>query len=233
MATTAIIPAGGRGIRMENAINKQFITIKNKPIIVHSLEKFCDCFLIDEIIAVVPEEWINFVNQEIIKKYQLSKVKKVVAGGSTRQESVFNGLLLIDKNTDLVLIHDAVRPLISADSIDAVIHAGLTNGAAILAVPALDTIKEVESGVVKSTLDRNLLWQVQTPQVFSREIILEAHQKAIQENIIATDDAALVENLGFPVHIVPGSYENIKITTPDDLALAEFFLSHKKNEMTL
>ena len=227
MSVSVIIAGGGRGLRMANAINKQFIKIHNRPIIAHTIEKFHQCSQVDCILIVVPEDWIDFVQKDIVNTYQFSKVKNIIAGGTTRQESVFNGLTSTDETTSIVLIHDAVRPLIEVNLIEKVIQKAEQFGAAILAVPAQDTIKFVQNGVVKSTPDREKMWQIQTPQGFKKEIILRAYQRAIKENIAATDDSALVENLGIAVHVVEGDYKNIKITRPMDLEVAKILL---KNE---
>ncbi len=230
MKVTAIITGGGQGNRMRSPVNKQFLERNKKPIFAHTLLKFQQCASVDQIVVVVPANWIERVSTEIVKGYEISKVSEIVHGGATRTESVLKGLQKLDSNTSIVAIHDAVRPLVRVDDIKKVIAAGEKFGAAILAVKAQDTVKLVENGIVKSTPDRKLLWQVQTPQVFEKELIIKAYQKAVDEKIIGTDDSSLVEHLGGKVHIVEGSYSNIKITNPGDLEMAEFLLSQTSED---
>ena len=228
MSVCAIIAAGGRGVRMAASINKQFLEINNKPIIAHSIEKFYLSSLIDKIIIVVPEDWIKFVSQSIVNKYNFSKVDKIIKGGNTRQESIFVGLKELGKKDSVVVIHDAVRPLIDSLILDRVVEKGKETGAAIVAVRAYDTIKRVNKSLIENTLNRELIWFAQTPQVFHKEIILKAYQRAADDNIMATDDSSLVERIGYPVQVIEGSYSNIKITKPSDLNLAEFYLKQNK-----
>lgn len=228
MSICAIIAGGGRGLRMATSINKQFLEIDNKPIIAHTLEKFQDCPLIDDIKIVVPEDWLDYVLKNIVEKYKISKVNKIIKGGTTRQESVFNALNALNEDISTVVIHDAVRPLIQPDLLEKVVLKGQETGAAILAVRAQETIKKVTTNIVDKTLNRNSIWLVQTPQVFEKELILQAYKKAKQEKIAATDDSALVERSGYSVHVVEGNYTNIKITNPSDLDLAKFLLSRMK-----
>ncbi|MBC8183097.1 2-C-methyl-D-erythritol 4-phosphate cytidylyltransferase [candidate division KSB1 bacterium] len=229
MSVCAIIAAGGRGVRMAASINKQFLEINNKPIIAYTIEKFNQSSLIDDIVIVVPEEWIEFVSESIVSKYNFSKVSKIVKGGETRQKSIFAGLKELEENVTHVVIHDAVRPLINRQILENVINKGKEVGAAIVAVRAQDTVKRVNENKIESTLNREIIWLAQTPQVFQKDIILKAYQKAAKDNISATDDSALVERMGVTVEVVEGSYSNIKITNPADLGLAEFYLNrHNK-----
>lgn len=228
MSVCAIIAAGGRGVRMASKINKQFLYLNNKPIIALTIEKFNQSVMIEKIIIVVPEEWIDFVSRSIVKKYNFSKVVKIIKGGDTRQESIFAGIKELDKTDSVVVIHDAVRPLIEPQLIECVIKKGKETGAAIVAIRAHDTIKQLNNNTIEKTLNRELIWLAQTPQVFHKEIILRANQKAVKENFIATDDSSLVERMGYPVEIIEGSNTNIKITNPSDLALAEFYLINSK-----
>ncbi len=229
MSVCAIIAAGGRGVRMAASINKQFLEIKNKPIIAHTIDKFNQSSLIDDIIIVVPAKWKNFVSDSIVSKYGFTKVSKIVKGGETRQESIFAGLEELEENVTYVLIHDAVRPLINNNVLENVVNKGKEVGAAIVAVRAQDTVKRVEKNKIESTLNREIIWLAQTPQVFQKEIILKAYQKAAKDNISATDDSALVERIGFFVQVVEGCYSNIKITNPSDVKLAEFYLDQHDN----
>jgi 2-C-methyl-D-erythritol 4-phosphate cytidylyltransferase len=224
MSVCAIIAAGGRGVRMSASINKQFLEIKKKPIISYTIEKFNQSSLIDNIIIVVPEEWIDFVSGSIVKKYNFLKVKKIIKGGPARQKSIFAGLKELDDIVTHVVIHDAVRPLISNQILENAVNKGKETGAAIVAVRAQDTVKRINENKIESTLNRNMIWLAQTPQVFQKEIIIKAYQKAEADQHVATDDSALVERMGFTVHVVEGSYSNIKITNPADLRLAELYL---------
>ncbi len=230
MSLCAIIAGGGRGVRMATAVNKQFLEINNKPIFAFTIEKITSCSLVDAIILVVPKEWINFVSSSIVAKYHFSKVSKIIAGGATRQESVLAGLNELDEAVSFVLIHDAVRPLIKRQTIELVIKKGMETGAAIVAVPAMDTIKKVNDSSIECTLNRQVIWLAQTPQVFKKQLICQAYQQAINDNISATDDSALVEQMGISVRVVEGDYSNIKITKPADLRLAAFYLNELSNE---
>ncbi|RMG54322.1 MAG: 2-C-methyl-D-erythritol 4-phosphate cytidylyltransferase [Acidobacteria bacterium] len=220
----AIIVAGGIGRRMGAARAKPFLELCGEPVVIHTLRAFEACSAVDEIILVVHER----ERQEAMARLSsgdLAKVARVVVGGPERQDSVWNGLRHVDRAaTELVIIHDGVRPLITPDQIAAVAEEARRSGAAILALPATDTIKEVEGNRVIKTLDRHRLYLVQTPQAFRAEIIISAHERARAEGRRATDDAALVEQAGFPVSIVGGSRINFKITWPEDLVIAEFLL---------
>lgn len=229
MGTTAIIPGGGLGVRMGTEINKQFLEINGKPIIAYTLERIAQCSLVDEIVVAVPADWVDFVLGDIVQQYQIAKVVRVISGGATRQESVYLGLTTLDKNDSLVLIHDAVRPCISLDLIEKVVEKASQTGAAIAAIPVRDTIKLVEGGVIRATPDRQNLWCAQTPQVFRKDIIWRAFERAVDNNVVATDDASLVEALGVAVHVVNGEFTNLKITMPEDLLLAQMLIEHNYN----
>lgn len=223
--TSAIVLAAGGGRRLQAECSKPLIKINRLPMLIYSLKKFSLNTQINEIILVV-----NKLNEagvlSVVKKYQIKKISHIVIGGKRRQDSVSNGLKKIDRRTQLVLIHDSARPFIDLKSLSAVIKQAHALGAAILAVPLKATAKSVSGKhFVENTLNRNDLWEIQTPQVFKRELILKAYQKF--GNITVTDDAALVEKLRARVKIVPGSYFNIKITTPEDLILAEAIAKHR------
>ncbi len=205
---------------------KQFLDFDGKPLLALTLEPFQQCRAVDAIVVVVPFEDVDYCRDEIVEKFHLDKVKKVVAGGMRRQDSVRLGLEALDSDCDLVLIHDGVRPVITEKAIEGIIDAARTHGAVITGLPARETVKEVNSRhEVVSTCDRKRIWLIQTPQVFHYEDILAAHRKAFQEGWDeATDDAALIEKLGLPVKAVEGSEKNIKVTTPNDLELARFLL---------
>ena len=218
MKSAAIIVAGGKGKRMGTDISKQFIQVKNKPILAYTIEKFIESNLFEEIIVVLPENQLSYFEKEIKDKYFSRNEIKTVAGGVERQNSVFNGLKMISKNTDIVAIHDGVRPFIKTQDIEKTIKAAYKEGACILGVPVKDTIKECDTDKnVINTLDRKTLWAIQTPQTFKYNIIMEAYIKAEKSGFIGTDDASVVEKAGYKVVVTEGSYENIKITTIEDL----------------
>lgn len=221
---TAILPAAGIGKRMGVGSKKQFLEIHGKPILVHTLEKFHHAIYVDEIILVLQNEWISFVQEEIVGPYGFNRVQKIVPGGAERQDSVYEGLKAVVQS-DVVIVHDAVRPCVRAEKIDELIEKTLEYSAAILAVRPKDTIKQQdENGFVARTIDRNTVWNVQTPQAFQYTVLRSAFDAAYAENYYGTDESVLVERLGQSVKIIEGHYDNIKITTPDDLALAERFL---------
>jgi len=218
----AIIPAGGSGRRMRSQSPKQYLLINGKPVLVHTLLKLQKISLIDDIRVVVPEEDILFVRENMKKPYQLNKISDVIAGGRERQDSVRNGLVGVGEDYDIVVIHDGVRPFVTEEVLSRVIDAALQSGAAIAGMPAKDSVKEVHSdGSISRTLNRETVWLAQTPQAFQRRIIQEAYHNAAYDGYYGTDDASLVERLGIPVKMILGNYANIKITTPEDLVLAE------------
>ena len=225
MGVCAIIAAAGHGRRMGSSISKQFINIKNKPILVHTIEKFCQSKLVDSICIVVSKDWYSYVTENIIGKFDLRKIDKILIGGTTRQESIYIALKEMENKYATVAIHDAVRPLINLELLNKVIVKGQQTGAAVLAVPVQESVKEVAGNLLKLTLNRETVWLVQTPQVYKKEIIFNAYQQAFFNCINATDDSELVEHLGYPIHVVEGSRINIKITTPEDLDLATYLLS--------
>jgi len=219
---SAIIVAAGKGSRMNMNLNKVFIEICGKPVLARTLEVFEDCSLVDEIILVVNKEDIVYCKQDILDAYDIQKVKTIVAGGEERQQSVYNGLAEVSENCDIVLVHDGARPFIRNEQIVSSIHDAWKFGASCVAVPSKDTLKIAEQGeFVKETLDRSAVWSVQTPQTFKYELLMEAHEKAYKDNFMGTDDAVLVERLGWKIKLTMGSYENIKITTKEDLIFAE------------
>lgn len=223
--TVAIIPAAGSGIRMESKRAKQFLSLDGKPILALTLEPFQES-TVDAVILVVPLDDVEYCKKEIVERFGFTRVKKIVPGGKRRQDSVRLGLEATEGKYDLVLIHDGVRPLIEKGLIERVIEEAMVNRAVITALPAKETVKEVNDlrDVVK-TYDRERVWMVQTPQAFRYQDILKAHQKALKEGWgEATDDALLVEKSGVTVKVVEGSEKNIKVTTPHDLELARFLL---------
>ena len=215
---SAIILAAGVGSRLKISVPKPLVKICTKPVIIYSLEAFSRHPDIDEIIIVVSAQNKNAI-VKAIKKHSFRKIKAFCLGGERRQDSVSKGLSAISQKSNWVLIHDSARPFISAKLITKVIRAAKNTGAAILGVPVKATIKSVKNDfLVDKTADRGKLWEIQTPQVFKKELILAAYNKYLKESF--TDDAALVEKLDKRVKIVQGSYENIKITTKEDLLLA-------------
>jgi len=224
--TAAIITAAGAGIRMGGDRAKQFMELEGRPILAFTLERFAHCPDIDGIVLVVPPGKVDYCRGQIVEKYDLAKVEKVVAGGERRQDSVRLGLEATEGHYPLVLIHDGVRPLVSPDLIGRIVRAANEYRAVIPALAARETVKEADrAGLVVKTHDRRTLWLVQTPQAFRYEDILKAHRRALEENWEEiTDDALLMERLGVPIKIIEGSEENIKITTPQDLELARFLL---------
>ncbi len=224
---TAIFPAAGKGRRMGASFNKVFAALSDKPILIHTLLSFSRCNLVDNFVVVTAPHEVEPVSL-VLKSIPLIKPCKVVAGGSERQYSVYNGLMAVPDRTDIVLVHDAARPLISASVIAAVINEAKQTGAAVAAVPVTNTIKVIgNDNLVVNTPDRHTLWMIQTPQGFNKDLLLKAHEQARTDNFLGTDDASLVEHINCPVKVVMGDYKNIKITSPDDLVYAEAMLGKK------
>lgn len=226
MKSTAIVLAAGQGKRMNSKVQKQFLLIKGKPVLYYSLSCFQNSREIEEIIVVTGKESINFCKQEIIEAYGFSKVKAVIPGGKERYDSVYAGLCACE-DSDYVFIHDGARPFLSNDMIRRGKEAVLDYGACVIGMPSKDTIKIAdENGMVESTPSRNKVWNIQTPQIFSYTAIREAYEKARQQNMAdITDDAMVIERFGnMKIKLVEGSYENIKITTPEDIVVAEKIL---------
>jgi len=240
MKADAVIVSAGKGLRFMEGKSarvgttvvptpdhgkKQFHFLGGKPILAHSLEKFETCPLIRSILLVVGEEDMDYCLKEIVERYGFQKISQIVPGGKRRQDSVKNGIDALPKDTDIVAIHDGVRPFVTRAMIEDTIQFAVRHGAVVLAMPVRDTIKVSNpDGTVLKTLDRESLWQVQTPQAFQVDVIKEAYYRAAEDGFVGTDDGSLVERLGGKVHLLPGSYMNIKITTPEDLFLADLFL---------
>jgi 2-C-methyl-D-erythritol 4-phosphate cytidylyltransferase len=223
--TVAIVPAAGAGVRMGGDRAKQYLHLEDRSILAVTLEALQKCVMLDAIVLVVPAKDVNYCQKEIVEKFGIFKVENVVPGGKLRQDSVRMGLESLKGRYDLVLIHDGVRPMVEPDLVEAVIRTALKHRAAISALPAKETVKEVNNRQVTATYDRDKVWMVQTPQAFHYEDIMKAHREALAQGLTeATDDAFLVEKLGIPVRVVQGSERNIKVTTPHDLALAQFLL---------
>jgi len=228
MRTVAIIPAGGAGKRLGADVAKQYLVLNSLPVLVHTLNVFQKSDVIDDIVLVVPRDDLASVRKQIIEKYGLTKVSAVVAGGNERQDSVRNGLEAIAKPCDVVIIHDGVRPFVTEKMIVQVTKAATEGGAASIGVPAKDTIKETTNeNIVTATLPRTNLWQTQTPQAFQYDLFCKAFAATEKDHYYGTDDASLVERIGVKVFMIVGSHENIKITTPEDLIMAEALMKEK------
>ena len=228
----AIITAAGKGTRLKSNISKQFLNIYNKPILAHTLSIFEKTPKVDAIYVSVPKDYLDSCRKDIIEKYKFSKVRKLVIGGSHRQASVFNAISSIPENTDIVLIHDGVRPIVTPEEISTTIRRLINDNkkdpevkGVILAAPAKETIKKINGQTIDKTIPRDTVWHAQTPQTFFYKEIIEAHRKAAEEDFIGTDDASLIERMGWKVNVTRGRHENIKITTPVDLFLAELFIN--------
>jgi len=232
MKADAVIVSAGKGHRFMEGKSirpdrgkKQFHLLEGKPILAHTLDKFETCPFIRSIFLVVGQEDMDYCLKEVVEKFGFKKVSQIVPGGKRRQESVKNGIDALPRNVEVVAIHDGVRPFVSKAMIEDSIQFAVKYGAVVLAMPVKDTIKMSNpDGTVLKTLDRESLWQIQTPQTFQVNIIKEAYYRAMKDGFVGTDDASLVERLGGTVHILPGSYTNIKITTPEDMLLANLFL---------
>ncbi|MGI6359299.1 MAG: 2-C-methyl-D-erythritol 4-phosphate cytidylyltransferase [Bacillota bacterium] len=223
---TALIVAAGSSRRMGDLGDKIFLPILGRPLIVHTLAPFCRSSDVDEIVLVTAEESVTKLRQMVLT-YRIEKVTAIVAGGSSRQESVARGLASLSPSCQMVAIHDGARPCLGDEQLQAVLQLARAKGAAILAVPVKDTIKRVRAGLAVETPERSELFLAQTPQAFRRQWIEDAHQQARALGLLATDDAALVTASGRAVAVAEGDYTNIKVTTPEDLLLAELFLSRR------
>ncbi len=222
--TSAIIPASGLGKRLSAQGGKSFVPLAGEPMLAHTLRTFQNCSAVDEIALVVQRERVPDA-EALVRDLGITKVAAIVVGGETRQDSVRNGLARVSPECDIVAVHDGARPLVTSGIITATIEAARIHGAAIAAVPVVDTIKSSVDGLlITGTLDRDELYAVQTPQTFKRTIIEEAFESAYADGWFGTDDASMVERLGISVRLVWGSYENIKVTTPTDLVFAEAIL---------
>ena len=227
---SAIFPAAGRGSRMKANRNKILLELAGETILVQTLKKFAKVDRISNLIVAVAEDEIPLIST-LLESKNFSKPIQIVAGGSERQFSIFNAIKFVPPESEIVLVHDAARPLVSIETINRVINAAIEFGGSIAAVPEKNTIKiATEDQFVQKTLPRNRLWEIQTPQAFRREIIEQAYESAMSENFLGTDDSSLVERIGAPVKIVESDPYNIKITTPDDLLFAEEFFRRWLNE---
>ncbi|MDI7259254.1 MAG: 2-C-methyl-D-erythritol 4-phosphate cytidylyltransferase [Thermodesulfobacteriota bacterium] len=228
MKADAVIVSAGKGQRFLKGRKKQFFSLDGKPILAHAIDQFEACPLIRQILLVVGQEDLDYCLEEIVEKYRYRKISQIIPGGKRRQESVKNGLDALPGDAEIIVIHDGVRPFVTKEMIEESIRSASRFGAVVTAIPVKDTIKMAHpDGTVLKTLERESLYQAQTPQTFQAPMIKEAYLRATEDGFIGTDDASLVERLGMKVHILPGSYANIKITTPEDLILANLFLKGK------
>lgn len=225
MHVTAIVAAAGSGARFGGAVPKQFLPLGGRPVVAHAMAALAASGRIEAFVLVVPAGAEERCRREVVEPFGLGGATEVVAGGAERQHSIANGLARAKATTDLILIHDGVRPFVSPEIVRATLEAAARWGAAIAAVRVTDTAKRVDAaGLVVGTPERPRLWAAQTPQAFRADVLRRAYRKAEADGVLATDDAVLVERLGEPVRVVEGSYANLKITTADDLALAEGIL---------
>lgn len=228
IAFGAVIVAAGKGSRMRSSVSKQFLPLAGKPILAHTLERFERLPQVASVVLVTGQDDLERCRR-IVHDCGLGKVAAIVAGGAERQDSVRRGLAALPEELAYVLVHDAVRPFAAEPEIAACLDAACETGAAVLAVPVKDTIKTADAGRrVTGTPERRTLWAVQTPQAFRRSLLEAAHEAAERQAFTGTDDASLVERLGLPVQLVEGSYDNIKITTPEDLEWAESYLARRE-----
>ncbi|MFH1114121.1 MAG: 2-C-methyl-D-erythritol 4-phosphate cytidylyltransferase [Pseudomonadota bacterium] len=222
MTCAALVTCGGRGKRMGHEIPKQYIELLGIPILARTLIAFETHPMIDMIVLTVPPGDEAYCRDQVISRFALKKVRAVRAGGETRRQSVYNGLESAAES-EIVAIHDGVRPLVTSQTISRCIDAARVFGASVACARVRDTVKRKDGEHLK-TISRENLWLAHTPQVFRTPLILDAHRRAAEEHFMGTDDASLVERLGVPVTIVEDTYANLKITTPDDLDLAEILL---------
>ena len=227
---TAIFPAAGQGRRMELGVNKIFLELGGRPILIHTLQAFSACAAVDDMIVVVAPDEVPVV-KALLEGVPGLKPYRVTAGGAERQHSIANALRLLPEETEVVLVHDGARPLVSAAVIERVAGEARESGAAAAGVPEKNTIKVVDAaGWILSTPDRKALWSIQTPQGFRRDILTQAYARAAADGFLGTDDASLVERIGVRVKVVMGAYSNLKITTPEDMVVAEAFLRQAQAE---
>ena len=225
---SVIIVAAGSGKRMNMDINKQFIKLNEKEIIAHTIEIFYKNENIDEIIVCIKKEEEEFFREKIINRYNFKNIK-ISYGGKERQDSIYNGLKLIDSRCEIVLIHDGARPFVSNIIINNSIKTAREKKAVVVGMPVKDTIKFVDNGNIKDTPNRENLWSAQTPQSFEYKLIMRAYEEAYKHHYYGTDDSMLVEKIGQKVTMIMGSYDNIKITSPEDIGIGEQILNLQRN----
>jgi 2-C-methyl-D-erythritol 4-phosphate cytidylyltransferase len=235
MKATVLIPAAGMGRRMGSSLNKQYLDLGGRPILAHTLSLFDRHPLVEHIYPIVPPDEIDYCRQQIVHPYGFTKVRRLIPGGAKRQDSVRNGLQALAEDglnqaARVVLVHDGARPLFNPGLLEELIRVVIAQGACVVGVPAKDTIKEVDAGMISRTPERQRLWQAQTPQGFLYRIFREAFRQADAAGFSGTDDASLLERIGQPVAMLQGDYRNIKVTTPEDLVLATALLDSLREE---
>ncbi len=227
--TSAVIVAAGRSTRMGGEVSKQFLLLDGVPVIVRTLKAFELANSIREVVIAARQEDIPQM-YSLIQSYEITKVRQIVPGGETRQESVFHAIAQVDTQAEYLAIHDGARPLVRPQEIDLAVRAAVEHGAAALGVPVKDTVKRIDAtGKILETPERSTLWAVQTPQVFTRALYQRAVDQAGASAANLTDDCQLVEQLGEPVYLVQGSYANLKLTTPEDVYAAEGILKSQED----
>ena len=228
MFVSVIVLAAGEGLRMGGAVRKQFIELGCRPILAHTLDVFEGCAAVSEIVLVVSGETREYCRRDIVERFEYSKVKCIASGGKDRQASVYNGVKQVASQADVVLVHDGVRPFVTEGVILGCIEEAAAYGCCTVAVRLKDSIKECAGdGFVKSSLARESLWAIQTPQGFRAGVLKEAHELALKDNFSGTDDSVLAERAGYKVKLLEGRYDNIKITTEDDLVYAQYLLQER------
>ena len=230
MSVVAIIPAAGVGIRMGGETPKQFLSLEGVPIFILTLRKFTASEDVDEIIVSLRDEEMDRAARDVDREH-FQKPVRLVQGGATRQETVARALAEVPPEAEVVLVHDAVRPFIDSESISRVVDAARRDGAAILGIPSVDTIKQVERQTILGTIPRERIVLAQTPQAFKLAIIREAFARATADGFNGTDEASLVERMGKPVSVLMGSDRNIKITKPSDLPLARLYIAQEREKL--
>lgn len=222
-----LVVAGGKGLRMGGAVRKQYIRIRDRPVLTWTLGAVLESRIADAVIAVVPGEDLTFCRDTVLRPFQMDARVRLVAGGAERQASVYEGLKACPDATRIVMVHDGVRPFVTRPMLEVCRDAADRYGGAVAAIPAVETLKrvDVENRIV-ATVDREPVRLAQTPQAFRFPLLMRAHEQALTDGYIGTDDAGLVERIGGDIRVVDGSPQNIKITRPFDLVLAEAFLAH-------
>jgi 2-C-methyl-D-erythritol 4-phosphate cytidylyltransferase len=229
MSVLAIIPAAGLGLRMGGATPKQFLSLEGVPIFIHTLRKFAAAEVINDIILALRPEDMERARVDVDREH-FPRIVQLVAGGATRQETVGRALAEAPPGTEIVVVHDAVRPFIELAMIQRVVEAARKDGAAILGIPSVDTVKQVERQMILGTIPRERIVLAQTPQAFRYAIIREAFDRATADGFNGTDESSLTERLGYNVTVLMGSDRNIKITKPSDLPLARLYIAQERDQ---
>lgn len=224
-----VVAAAGKGTRMKSGINKQYMLLNSRPVLSYSLDFFEQMEIVEEIVVITGENELDYCEHEVIRRYNYKKVSAVLPGGKERQDSVLAGLHKLGADTNLVAVHDGARPLLSSGVFFRLVKEAEEWGAAVPGIASKDTLKMVDSqGIVSQTMDRSIIFAVQTPQIFRYAELSAAYQKAYEDNFMGTDDASLFERYIGQVKVVEGDYNNLKITTPEDLVIAEALLKSQR-----